>query len=95
MESKGIKELEELLAGIKEGFMLGKSIRDIVSDGVDVTDIPAAFELVKKQADKFAIYEAAVKDVDMVKEELKDLDKEEIMKLLLVVIDGISEVEKA
>jgi|VirMetMinimDraft_7_1064189.scaffolds.fasta_scaffold08663_4 hypothetical protein len=95
MEAKSIKELEELLEGIKEGFMLGKAIRDIVADGVDVSDIPAAFELVKKQADKFSIYEAAVKDVDMVKEEIKDLSKEEIMKLLLVIIDGISAVEKA
>jgi hypothetical protein len=95
MEKKNTKELEELLAGVKEGFMLGKSIRDIVKDGVDVTDIPKAFEVIKEQADKFAIYEAAVKDVKLVKEEVKDLDKEEIVKLLFIVIDGISEVEKA
>ena len=95
MEKKNTKELEELLAGVKECFMLGKSIRDIVKDGVDVTDIPKAFELIKDQADKFAIYEAAVKDVKLVKEEVKDLDKEEIVKLLFIVIDGISEVEKA
>lgn len=89
------KELEELLAGIKEGFMLGKAVRDIVKDGVDVTDIPKAFEVIKSQSEKFSIYEAAVKDVNLVKEELKDLDKEEIMKLLFVIIEGISEVEKA
>lgn len=94
-EKKTIKETEEILIGVKEAFKAGKAIRDIVKDGVDMTDIPKAFELVKNQSDKLMIYEAAIKDAKLAKDELKDLDKEEILKLLMIVIDGVSEVDKA
>jgi hypothetical protein len=92
---KDIKETKELLVGVKEGFKLGKGIRDIVKDGVDAADLPATFNLIKEQAEKLDVYDAAIKDVKLVKEEIKDLEKEEIIELLFIVVDAISEVEAA
>ena len=90
-----IKETKEILAGAKEGFLLGKKVRDIVADGIDASDIPTAFEVIKVQSEKFEIYQAAVEDAYLAKEELQELSKEEILELFMVIIDGINEVEKA
>jgi hypothetical protein len=89
------KELKEILAGMKEGFKAGKAIRDIVKDGIDISDLPKSFELVKTQAEKLEIYEAAIKDAKLAKEEIQDLDKAEIVELLMILIEGIEEVEAA
>jgi hypothetical protein len=95
MEAKSIKETKELLTGVKQVFKLAKGVRDILADGVDAGDLPATFTLIKDQADQIDVYDAAIKDVKLVKEEITDLEKEEIMELLFIVIDGISEVEEA
>ena len=94
-EKKGIKETQELIAGLTEAVKLGKNIRDIVKDGLDTSDIPKAFDLVKEQSEKFAVYEAALKDVKLVKEELKDLDKEEILTIIFQLVDAVEQIEKA
>ena len=92
MES--VKETKELLAGVKELAKLGKKIRDMVKDGVDASDLPAAFGLFQEQAGKIAVYSLAISDVEKVKLELQDLDKAEIIELLMEVVNSISEVEK-
>lgn len=92
---KGIKETQELLTGIKELVKLGKKLRDIVKDGIDTGDIPAAFNLVKEQSEKFEIYEAAFEGIGDVKAELEDLSKEEILGLFMQVIESVKEIEKA
>lgn len=89
-----IKETQELIAGLTEAVKLGKNIRDIVKDGVDASDIPKAFDLIKNQSEKFEIYEAALKDVKLVKDELKDLDKEEILTLIFQLVDAVEQIEK-
>ena len=94
-EKLTIKETQELIAGLTEAFKLGKAVRDIVKDGISASDIPAAFELVRQQSEKFDIYEAAIKDVKLVKEELKDLDKEEIVALIFQLVDAVEQIEKA
>lgn len=91
MES--VKETKELLAGVKEAAKLGKKVRDIVADGVDANDLPKAFGLFQEQAGKVAIYSLAIEDVAKVKLELQDLDKAEIIELLMEVVSSISEVE--
>lgn len=91
---KDIKETKELLVGIKEAVKLGKSVRDIVRDGVDTGDIPAAFELVRAQTGKFEIYNAAFSGVKEIKEELKDLDSAEIAELFFQIIESIEEIDK-
>lgn len=92
---RDIKETKELLAGVKEAVKLGKAVRDIVADGVDSSDLPKAFELVKEQSKKVELYTAAIKDVALVKEEIKDLSKEELIEIVLSVVSAVSEIEAA
>ena len=91
---RDIKETKELLAGVKEAIILGKKVRDIVADGIDSSDLPKAFELVKEQSAKVAVYTLAIKDVELVKEEIKDLSKEELIELIMSVVSAVSEIEK-
>lgn len=92
---RDIKETKELIAGVKEAVKLGKKIRDIVADGIDSSDLPKAFELVKEQSAKIEIYNAARKDIVLVKEEIKDLSKEELIEIVLSIVTAVSEVEAA
>lgn len=90
-----IKETKELIAGLKEAFKAGKKIKEIVGDGVSVNDVNASFELIKDQSSKLEIYSAAVKDANLIKEELKDLTQPELIELFLELVKSVSEVEKA
>lgn len=92
-EKKGIKETQELIAGLTEAVKLGKNIRDVIRAGVSVASIPQAFEIIKEQSEVFGVYEAALKDVKLVKEELKDLDKEEILTLIFALVDAVEKIE--
>ena len=47
------------------------------------------------QAEKVEVYKNAYEGVGLVKEELKDLNKEEIIELVMILVNGVSEVEKA
>lgn len=90
-----IKETKELIVGIKEAVKAGKKIRDIVSDGIAADDLPKAFELVKEQSTKVEIYSAAVKDVSLIKDELKDLSQPELIELFMDLAKAVTEIEKA
>ena len=90
----GTKETQELLEGIKEAVKLGKSVRDIVADGVDANDIPAASTVIKAQSDKLDMYNAAFQDVSKIKEELKDLDSQEIAALFFQIVEAVEEIDK-
>lgn len=90
-----IKETKELIAGVKEAFKLGKSVRDIVADGVGPEDLMKGFDLVREQSSKVEIYAAAAKDVAIVKEELKDLSKDEMVEIFLMLVAAVSDVEAA
>lgn len=95
MEKKGIKETKEILEAVKEGFIVGKAIRDIVKDGIDASDLPKVFVLIKNESRKIDVFKEAIDNASLAKDELMDLDKEEIVALIMEVINGISEVEKA
>lgn len=94
-EKKEIKETKELIAGLKEAVKAGKKVRDIVKDGVGADDIAKAIELVKAEVAVIPVYEAAAKDVSLVKAELQDLDKDELVELFLEIVQGVREVEAA
>jgi len=89
------KETNELLDGIVEAVKAGKKIRDIVADGIDASDLPKAFDLVKEQSGKIEVYSAAAKDVSKVKEELKDLDKAELLAIIMKLVSSVEEIEAA
>lgn len=92
---KDIKETKELLRGVKELAKLGKQVRDILGDGYQSSDLIAGFDVIKNQAEKVDTYKAAYEGVELIPEELKDLDKEEIIELMMVMVNGVSEVEKS
>lgn len=93
-EKKSIKETQEALKALKHLVMVGKKVRDIVSDGVGVDDVPAVFALIKDQADKLDIYNDGFEGADQIKAELQDLDQGEIVAIFMQVIDAIDEVDK-
>lgn len=72
--SIGIKESLELLAGVE---LLGVSGIEIAKDGLDMSDVPKALELAKKSD----VLVAAVKGLDQVDDEVKDLDQAELLQL--------------
>jgi len=76
-------------------FFLISTVSDPVVAGVDVSDFPKAIELVKEQVAKVEIYSAAAKDVSLVKAELQDVDKEELITLVMKLASAVSEIEKA
>jgi len=86
-----VKETKEMINGLKEGFKAGKAVRDIVKEGFDIVK---TIELIKGQVEKIDIYSAAIKDADVIKDEIKDLSKEEMVELFLELVSAVSEVEK-
>lgn len=70
----GIKESLELVAGIE---LVTVSTLDIAKDGLGADDIPKALELVKKSD----VIVEAVKGIDLVDDEVKDLDQAELIQL--------------
>lgn len=94
-DKKGIKETTEIINGLTEAFKVGKAIRDIVKDGIDSSDLIKAFDLVREQADKIETYSIAIQDAKLAKEELKDLDKEEILAILFKLVDAVEQIENA
>ena len=94
-EKKDLKETLEFIAAAKEGAKAGMAIRDIVKDGIDPSDLPAGIALIAAQAPKLGIYTEGFSGLDKIKEELADLDKEEITKLFFSLVDAVAEVERA
>jgi hypothetical protein len=82
--SVSIKESKELLAGIE---LLAISGIEIAKDGLDVSDIAKALELIKK----IDVILEAVKGIDGLDEEIKDLDQAELIELGTI---GFSLVKK-
>lgn len=86
---KDIKETKELFAGLA---LIAKAAKKIAEDGkVSLLDASHVIDLAKESA----VLVAAVKDIKEVPEELKDLEKEELLDLIMVVYKSISEIEKA
>ena len=84
----GIKESQELLIGI---VLLVTSFKKISKDGVSLADMPEAIALVKK-AD---VIIEAVKGIDLVVDEAKDLDQEELMALGLALFAMVKKIKEA
>jgi hypothetical protein len=85
---KGIKESKELLEGVK---VLAVSAKKIAKDGVSLADLPEALELIKK----IDILVEAVKGVDGIDEEVKDLDQAELVELGVAVFDIVKAIKGA
>jgi len=84
----GVKESKELLEGI---LVLGVSAKKIAKDGVSLADLPEALELLKK----VDVLVEAVKGVDAIGEEVKDLSQEELIELGLKVFSVVKAIKEA
>jgi len=91
----GTKETNEALDAVVLAIKAGKKVRDIVKDGVDASDFPKAIELITSEIQNVPVYTAGAKDANLIKAELQDLDKSEIVALIMKVVESIEEVEKA
>jgi type III secretion system FlhB-like substrate exporter len=84
---KDIKETKELFAGLA---LIAKAAKKIAADGkVSLADAEHIIDLAKESS----VIVAAFKDLKEVPAELKDLDKEELIDLVLTVYKAVGEVE--
>lgn len=84
LEKKSIKETKELFEGLA---LVAKTVKKIAADKkVDANDIPHVIELAKDAP----ILLAAIENVKEVPAELKDLDKEELLELIMLVYKEIA-----
>jgi len=82
----GITETQEVISFVK---ILAETIKEAKADGsVDIFDAMKALRLVSPLA-------AAGKDIMKVREEMKDLDKEEIQELLASMQDAVTDLVSA
>lgn len=81
-----IKETKELFEGLA---LVAKGAKDIAKDGkVDFSDLSIAVDLVKNSN----VLVEAVKGVDQIPEELKDLSQEELLEIIMIVYKKVTEV---
>jgi hypothetical protein len=88
-EQKGVKELLELVAGLKEVALIGKQA---LKDGkIDLNDLSLLSQLLVKQQVLVAAFEGLGQVVD----EAKDLSLDEAMNLIKALLDAAKEVKDA
>lgn len=84
MEKKTIKETKELFAGLG---LVAKEVKGALADGkIDLSDLKHVVELGKEHQ----VLVDAIQGVNEVPAELKDLDKEELLEILMLVYKEIA-----
>lgn len=83
--SLGIKETKEIIAGMGEAAVTLKKLKEVFDlvkeNGIGAEDIVHLSKLIEAAPD-VAKVNAAVKDADKALEEMKDLDKAEVLELI-------------
>jgi hypothetical protein len=88
-EQKGVKELLELVAGLKEVALIGKQA---LKDGkIDLSDLSLLSQLLVKQQ----VLVAAFEGLGEVGAEVKDVSLDEAMLLIKALLDAAKEVKDA
>lgn len=88
-EAKSIKELLELLEGVK---LLGVAGKKVFADGkIDMADLPLALGLLQK----LSVLSAAVQGADQLVAEVKDLSADEANQLVLKVLELAAAIKAA
>lgn len=84
-----IKETKELIEGLKQCAVI---IKKIAGDKkINIADLAH----IKDVADAMPAITAAVKDVEKMKEELKDLDQGEVLEIIGALYSAADELNKA
>lgn len=86
---KGIKELLELIAGLKELALVGKAVMKDGKIGID--DLGALTVLLTKTE----VLMAAFQDLGKLGDEFKGMDLDEAMSAITALIDAAKEVKAA
>lgn len=88
-EQKGVKEMLELIEGIKQLLLVGKAV---MKDGkVDMSDLSHLSVLMAKQAELVAAFQG----LGDIKAEAKDIDLAEAQQVVLALIAAAKEVKEA
>lgn len=88
-ESKGIKEMLELIEGLKQLLLVGKAV---MKDGkIDMSDLVHLSGLMAKQAELVAAFQG----LSELKEEAKDIDLAEAQEVILALLAAAKEVKAA
>ena len=90
----GTKETNELIDGAVEAIKLGFDVKAILELDATSEKLAEAFVVLKEQAAKLEIYTAAIKDVSLVKDELKNLSNEELIALLMKLASAVSVIKE-
>lgn len=88
-ESKGVKEMLELIEGLKQLVLVGKAV---MKDGkIDMSDLVHLSALMAKQAELIAAFQG----LGELKDEAKDIDLAEAQVVVLALIAAAKEVKAA
>lgn len=86
-EEKGVKEILELIAGVKELALVGKAV---MKDGkVDLADLGSLTLLLAKQKELVEAFQG----LSEIKDEVKDISLEEAQSVILALIAAAKEVK--
>lgn len=91
-QQHGVKETKELLTGI---FVIAKVLGAELKDGFQIADLVAAFNAIQADPIKKAQLEAALKEVKMVPDEVKEISLSESLELVVHVIGELPSVIEA
>jgi hypothetical protein len=88
-EAKGVKEILELIEGLKQLVLVGKAV---MKDGkIDMSDLVHLSALMSKQAELVAAFQGLAE----LKEEAKDIDLAEAQQVILALLAAAKEVKAA
>jgi hypothetical protein len=88
-DEKGVKEILELVEGIKQVALVGKAV---LKDGkVDLSDLAALSVLLAKQQELMAAFEG----VSEISSEIKDLSLDEASSVVLALVAAAKEFKAA
>lgn len=88
---EGYMDIKNTLEIVKAVEVLGVEAKKIAKDGVSLTDLPEALELIK-QVD---VIVAAVKDAKVAVDEVKELDQAELIQLGSAVYSAFKAIKEA
>ena len=83
-----VKNLLELIAALK---LVTIAVKDITKDGIAIDDLPKALELIKK----YEVILAAINDIDLIDDEVKDLDSAEAIVVVSALMAAVKEIKEA
>lgn len=83
-----VKNILEVIEAVKVAGVAGK---EIAKDGIDLSDLPKALELIKK----YDVFVSAVTDAKLVIDEAKDIDSAEAVQIVSALMAALKAIKEA